>query len=36
MRYVVRADGSVTRVDPPGPFRPAAEVAAAGDRSLAS
>jgi len=36
MSYVVRADGSVTRVDPPVPFRTAAEVAAAVDRSLAS
>jgi thiol-disulfide isomerase/thioredoxin len=30
--YVVRADGSVTRVDPPTPFRTADEVAAAVER----
>jgi hypothetical protein len=30
--YVVRADGTVTRVDPPTPFRTADEVAAAVER----
>lgn len=30
--YVVRADGAATRVDPPTPFRSAAEVAAAVER----
>jgi hypothetical protein len=30
--YVVRADGTVVRVDPPTPFRSADEVAAAVER----
>ena len=32
MSYVVRADGSVARVDPPTPFTSAGEVAAAVER----